>query len=432
MSRDATLEFVDEISTEIQHNRDVLQHAIDVAKQGITVFDRDLRLVCWNREFRDLFELPSEMLHAGAALDEIIRFNAERGIYGPGPSDEHVAVRLEKLVQGGEPLRIGLSSGRIVEVRSARMPDGGLVATYIDATAQAESEQELEFANEALERRVHERTEELVRLNAELVRAKAEAEEANLSKTRFLAAASHDLLQPLNAARLYASSLANKMLGTSEDEMHLAHHVDASLEAVQEILTALLDISRLDAKALTPEITQFRLDEILNQLRVEFGPVAQEKGLKLIFVPCSLTVSSDRRLLRRLVQNLISNAIKYTPSGRILVGVRRTEKTLRLYVYDTGIGIPQDKQRDIFREFERLAPAMRTARGLGLGLSIVERLSRVLDHPIALELAAGAGLGVQRRDRPRRQPIAAAGTRSRNPIHVARMARRHEDRRHRQ
>jgi len=391
MSRDATLEFVDEISTEIQHNRDVLQHAIDVAKQGITVFDRDLRLVCWNREFRDLFELPSDMLHAGAALDEIIRFNAERGIYGPGPSDEHVAVRLEKLVQGGEPLRIGLSSGRIVEVRSARMPDGGLVATYIDATAQAESEQELEFANEALERRVHERTEELVRLNAELVRAKAEAEEANLSKTRFLAAASHDLLQPLNAARLYASSLANKMIGTSQDEMHLAHHVDASLEAVQEILTALLDISRLDAKALTPEITQFRLDEILNQLRVEFGPVAQQKGLKLIFVPCSLTVSSDRRLLRRLVQNLISNAIKYTPSGRILVGVRRTEKNLRLYVYDTGIGIPQDKQRDIFREFERLAPAMRTARGLGLGLSIVERLSRVLEHPIALDSHMGRG-----------------------------------------
>ncbi len=391
MSRDATLDFVDEISTEIQHNRDLLQHAIDVAKQGITVFDRDLRLVCWNREFRDLFELPSDMLHAGTPLDEIIRFNAERGIYGPGPSDEHLAARLETLVRGGEPLRVGLSSGRIVEVRSARMPDGGLVATYIDATAQAESEQELEFANEALERRVHERTEELVRLNAELARAKAEAEEANLSKTRFLAAASHDLLQPLNAARLYASSLANRMRGGADSEMHLARHVDASLEAVQEILTALLDISRLDAKAMLPEITQFRIDEILNQLRLEFGPIAQEKGLKLVFVPCSLTVSSDRRLLRRLVQNLISNAIKYTPQGSILVGVRRKADLLRLSIYDTGIGIPPDKQRDIFREFERLAPAVKTARGVGLGLSIVERLSRVLGHSIAVQSRLGQG-----------------------------------------
>ncbi len=418
VNRDATLDFVNEISVEIQHNRDLLQHAIDVAKQGITVFDRDLRLMCWNREFRDLFDLPNEMLYEGRPLDEIIRYNAERGIYGPGPSDEYLAMRLETLVAGGEPLRLPLSSGRIVEVRSARMPDGGIVATYIDATAQAESELELEFANEVLERRVKERTEELVKLNAELVRAKAEAEEANLSKTRFLAAASHDLLQPLNAARLFAASLANRMGGNSEDETHLARHVDASLEAVQDILTTLLDISRLDAKAMPTEITDFRLDEILNQLRLEFAPLASEKGLELVFVPCSLTVRSDRRLLRRLVQNLISNAIKYTQAGCILVGARRKDEFLRLCVYDTGIGVPQDKQRDIFREFERLAPAMKTARGVGLGLSIVERLSRTLGHAIALRSTLGKGsmfsvdipLGIERppQPAPRSEPPAKA------------------------
>lgn len=423
VSRDATLDFVDEISVEIQHNRDLLQHAIDVAKQGITVFDRDLRLMCWNHEFRDLFDLPSDMLYEGRPLDEIIRFNADRGIYGPGPSDEYLAARLETLVAGGGPLRLGLSSGRIIEVRSARMPDGGLVATYIDATAQAESEQELEFANEILERRVKERTEELVKLNDELARAKAEAEEANLSKTRFLAAASHDLLQPLNAARLYAASLANRTDSASEDEHHLARHVDASLEAVQDILTTLLDLSRLDAKAMPAEITDFRLDEILNQLRLEFDPLAREKGLQLVFVPCSLSVRSDRRLLRRLVQNLISNAIKYTPAGRILVGVRRKGGALRLCVYDTGIGIPQDKQRDIFREFARLAPAVKTARGVGLGLSIVERLARTLGHTISLQSALGKGsvfsveipLGAQRaavalpRTEPSAKPAASLG-----------------------
>jgi Na+/proline symporter/signal transduction histidine kinase/CheY-like chemotaxis protein len=392
MSRDAALQLVDEVSAEIQYSRDLLQHAIDVARQGITVFDRDLRLVCWNREFGDLFELPSDMLRVGIGLDDIIRFNAERGLYGPGPSDEYVAARLETLVTGDGLLRLRLQpSGRVVEVRSARMPDGGIVATYLDATAQVESEEELEAANEKLERRVRERTEELVLLNAELGRAKAQAEEANISKTRFLAAASHDLLQPLNAARLYATSLAERMGGASAETMGLARNVDASLESVEEILTALLEMSRLDAGALKPELTIFRIDEVLNQLAVEFGPVAREKGLKLTFLPCSAVVRSDRRLLRRLVQNLVSNAIKYTPQGRILVGIRRRGGKLRLEIWDTGIGIPPAKQGDIFREFERLEPAVKSARGAGLGLSIVERLSRVLDHAVSIRSAVGKG-----------------------------------------
>src|SRR5690606_7265244 len=266
--------------------------------------------------------------------------------------------------------------GIVVEVRSNRMPDGGIVVTYTDITPTVEAAEALERANENLERRVKERTEELTRLNAELARAKAEADEANISKTRFLAAASHDILQPLNAARLYATSLVErKRIG---DEAKLAGNIDASLEAVEEILGALLDISRLDTGAMKPELSNFRIDEVFCQLDVEFAPLAAEKGLKLKFAPSSLAVRSDRRLLRRLLQNLVSNAIKYTPHGRVLIGCRRRGGLLRIEVIDTGLGIPQAKQRVIFQEFQRLEQGARVARGLGLGLSIVERIARVL------------------------------------------------------
>src|SRR5262249_18738846 len=153
--------------------------------------------------------------------------------------------------------------------------------------------EELERANESLERRVQERTEELTRLNTELGRAKGEAEQANISKTRFLAAASHDILQPLNAARLYVTNLLERERG--RDDAQLITNIDASLDAVEEIFGALLDISRLDTGAMKPEISDFRIDELLRQLEVEFTPLAQEKGLRLKFIFCSLAVRSDRR-----------------------------------------------------------------------------------------------------------------------------------------
>jgi len=139
------------------------------------------------------------------------------------------------------------------------------------------------------------------------------------------------------------------------------------------------------------ELTDFRIDELLQRLEVEFAPLAREKGLDLIFMPCSLAVRSDRRLLRRLLQNLVSNAIKYTPTGSVLVGCRRRGTRLRIDVYDTGIGIPHAKRRAVFKEFHRLDQGARVARGVGLGLSIVERIARVLDCEVALKSNVGRG-----------------------------------------
>ncbi|HKH34873.1 MAG TPA: PAS domain-containing hybrid sensor histidine kinase/response regulator, partial [Beijerinckiaceae bacterium] len=381
-SRDA-LRLLDDASAAIQYSRDLLQHALDHARQGITVLDRDLRLLAWNRAFIDLYELPPELVRIGVGLDEVIRFNAARGSYGPGPSDELVEQRIHSFVHDTEPQRIRLHpTGRVIEVRSNNLPGGGFVTTYTDVTETVAEEEARERANELLEQRVRERTEELTRLNEQLTQAKAQADEANISKTRFLAAASHDILQPLNAARLYATSLVDR--DRDAGDSGLAENVDASLDAVEEILTALLDISRLDTGAMKPEWTSFRVDELFRQLHREFEPIAAERGLHLAFVPSSLTIRSDRRLLRRLLQNLISNAIKYTPHGRVLVGARRRGERLRLEVWDTGLGIPESQQKLVFREFQRLDQGAKVARGLGLGLSIVERIARVLDHPLSL------------------------------------------------
>jgi Na+/proline symporter/signal transduction histidine kinase len=390
VSTKAALKLLDDANAAIQYNREILQTALDHVRQGIAVFDKDLRLVCWNRQFGEILDLPLSLTRIGIGLDEILRHNGEQGALGPGRVDDLVHERITRYLTGAEPIRERFAErGLVVEIRANHMPDGGLVTTATDVTPSVEAAEALERANENLERRVKERTEELTRLNVALARAKGEAEEANVSKTRFLAAASHDILQPLNAARLYVTSLVERQ-GSGEDA-RLVSNVDASLEAVEEILGALLDISRLDSGAMRPEISSFRMDELMRQLEVEFAPLAREKGLQLAFVPSTRSVRSDRRLLRRLLQNLVSNAVKYTPQGRVVIGCRLKEGRLRIDVYDTGLGIPQSKKREIFREFHRLDQGAKVARGLGLGLSIVERIARVLDHRIELESKSGRG-----------------------------------------
>jgi Na+/proline symporter/signal transduction histidine kinase len=390
VSTKAALKLLDDASAAFQYNREILQTALDHVRQGIAVFDKDLQLVCWNRQFGEILDLPPALTRVGVGLDDLLRHNARHDAIGQGVADDLVRERIARYVSVGEPIRERFTeNGPVIEIRANPMPDGGLAMTATDVTPSVEAAEALERANENLERRVHERTKELTRLNAALERAKGEAEEANVSKTRFLAAASHDILQPLNAARLYVTSLVERQ--GSGDDAQLVSNVDASLEAVEEILGALLDISRLDSGAMRPEFSSFRLDELMRQLEVEFAPLAREKGLELTFMPTSRSVRSDRRLLRRLLQNLISNAIKYTPQGRVLVGCRLKGGRLRIGVYDTGLGIPQSKKRAIFREFHRLDQGAKVARGLGLGLSIVERIARVLDHPIEVNSKSGRG-----------------------------------------
>ncbi|WP_274630108.1 PAS domain-containing hybrid sensor histidine kinase/response regulator [Arvimicrobium flavum] len=381
-----TFRLLDDATEALQYNRDLLQIALDQMAQGITVFDKDFRLTCWNRQYRQLFDLPDEMGQIGVSLDQVLRFLARRGDI----SNEQAVGALNRLTAFGNPWQLELkTSGRTVELRSNPMPDGGMVATYTDISARVAADRALKQANESLELRVQNRTAELTRVNEELAQAQMLAEEANLGKTRFLAAAGHDILQPLNAARLYASSLMEKAGRGPIKEA--AGSIESSLESVETILGAVLDISRLDAGAMKPQESVFRLDELLRQIGTDFMPLAAKKGLQLRILPSSLAVETDRNLLRRLVQNLVSNAIKYTRSGKIVVGVRRRGELAEIQVLDTGIGIAPEKLNTVFHEFRRLDDGIREAEGLGLGLSIVDRIARVLRLELRLHSEKGKG-----------------------------------------
>jgi signal transduction histidine kinase/CheY-like chemotaxis protein len=351
-------------------------------KQGIAVFDKHLKLICWNQQFAALLELPAELERVGAPLHEVVEAIESR-CQSPGAALSAIEEKVRRIAIHQQPYQERFSEPlRIVEVHSARMPDAGVAVTFADVTERV-------LAAEALEARVAERTAELTRVNDELSLAKAQADEANLGKTRFIAAASHDILQPLNAARLFASSLVARQRNGKDSQ--LVRNLDSSLEAVEEILTTLLDISRLDAGALKPEISSFAIGELIETLALEHEPAAREKGLRLRRVHCGLDVATDRRLLRRVLQNLLSNAIKYTAAGGIVIGCRRRGKEVVIEVHDSGRGIPEEKLAVIFREFERLDAHKSNIPGLGLGLSIVERIAQMMQHDITVRSIPGRG-----------------------------------------
>jgi Na+/proline symporter/signal transduction histidine kinase/ActR/RegA family two-component response regulator len=384
-ARDA-LRLLDDASEALQQNRDLLQTALDQMEEGITVFDKDLRLICWNRQYRNLFGLPDQLGQVGVSMAEFLRDLGRRGEISPDAETEV----LDRLTTVGKPWQMELlSTGRTIEIRSNPMPDGGIVATYSDITARVEADHALKRVNETLEQRVATRTAELVKVNEELAQAQMIAEEANLGKTRFLAAAGHDILQPLNAARLYCASVMEATAG--DGRYDTIQSIESSLDSVETILGAVLDISRLDTGAMKPSKSVFRLDGLLRQIKTDFQPLADEKKLDLRIVPSSISVATDRNLFRRLVQNLVSNAIKYTRTGRVLVGVRRRGELIELQIFDTGIGIAPNKLNTVFREFTRLEEGAREAQGLGLGLSIVDRIARVLRLEIRIESNSDAG-----------------------------------------
>ena len=368
-----------------------LREAVDHIPEGLALFDRDLRLTLANARYRTLLDLPDALGQPGTALYDMALFAARRGDLGPGDATELAVDRMRILTQSRASIsqRTGVR-GQVLEFHSARLPDGGLIISFADVTARVDAETKLAGINQSLEGRVEARTADLTRLNAELEVARAKADAANRDKTRFLAAASHDLLQPLNAARLYTATLVERAGGTGLDE--LAHSIEASLTAVEEIMAALLDISRIDAGALRPVSAPFAMADILRKIELEFGPLARKKDVKLKLVASRIGSLGDRALIGRIVQNLVSNAIKYTrPGGRVLVGLRRRGTRIRLVVMDTGIGFNKDQHALIFAEFSRLEHGARMAQGLGLGLSIVKRLVSALGLTLELDSIEGKG-----------------------------------------
>lgn len=394
--RDMQLEDVvriaDEASEVLQFNRALLQGAIENITQGISVVDQDLRVVAWNRRYLELFNYPEGLIAVGRPIADIIRFNAERGFCGPGEADEHVARRLHYMRQGrAHTSERVFPTGQVIELIGNPMPGGGFVMSFTDITAYRDAERGLTHANESLELRVAERTGELRALNVALTQAKARADAANRSKSRFLAAVGHDLMQPMNAARLFCSALGHQAHELPAETLQLVQHMDSALRSAEELIGDLLDISRLENGKVTPNRASFPLNELYGALGSEFAVLAKEQGLNFRVRGTALRVDSDIRLLRRVLQNFLTNAFRYA-QGPVLLGVRRAGGQLRLEVWDRGPGIPAEKLNLIFEEFQRLdSHQTRAEKGLGLGLAIADGLCRVLGHELTVRSWPGRG-----------------------------------------
>jgi PAS domain S-box-containing protein len=385
-------ELLDETSQELRFSRQLLQATMENVSQGIAVADAEARIVAWNRRYLEMFGYPPGMVYVGRPVADLIRWNAERGEFGDTDIESQIDKRLAHMRAGTAYViqRERRTTGRVYEIRGQAMPDGGYVTTYTDVTDYKRTEQALLETKLTLEHRVAERTRELeTALEAQRV-AKRLAEDANATKTRFVAAASHDLLQPLNAARLFASTLEER----SEDPQvrEVAGRIDSSMRAAEEVLDDMLDIARFESGTLRAEVTEFGVAGMFRDLERQFAPLAARRGLHLRVTRPSCRVQSDRVLLRRVLQNLIANALRYTQRGGVLVGCRRRGDFVHLEVWDSGPGIAESHQRSIFEEFRRLdRPSPWGERGLGLGLSICDRIARVLGHELGLRSTPGRG-----------------------------------------
>ena len=392
------VDWVEEASQSFQFNHEVLQSSVQNIEQGISVLDEKLQLLAWNDRYTELFAYPKGFLKAGMPITEILSYNAKRGLFSsfniesePFTIQTEINKRVNFMLDGSRHKFIRKqTNGKVIELNGAPLPGGGYVTTYSDITEYIAIQRQLENSKLELEERVAMRT-------AELEEAKRQAVLANESKTKFLAAAGHDLMQPFNAAALFASMLSKKTQGGELAD--LSKGVVNSLDSAQSILTMLLDMTKLDAGVLKVQQSVFPLNEILSSLAQEFSIIAEQKGIKLSYLPSSLFVYSDKNLLRRVVQNLLSNAVRYTSTGKIVLGVRRgacsnenieKSKKIRIVVCDTGNGIAADEQQNIFGEFHQLDNP-NSSEGIGLGLTIVERICRLLGHRISLESTLGRG-----------------------------------------
>ena len=348
------------------------------------------------------YDDPQQVLWSNSQL-------AERLFVGGAAELERIGFALR---QGhglyGYETRLRRSDGRVIDVLMNLLlkPDepGVFEGFVADITERKQAQLRQQQINIELEQRVAARTTELLeanrhlqqeirereRIQCELREARDAAEAANQSKDKYLAAASHDLLQPLNAARLLISTLRERSLPAAE--ANLVERTHQALEGAEDLLADLLDIARLDSRAIRPDLAVYRLDELLAPLASEFQPVAEAAGLELRVRIPRLAVRTDFRLLTRILRNFLSNACRYTGQGRVLLGCRRRAGLLLIQVWDTGRGIPADKLEEIFLEFNQLDAGRAAERkGVGLGLAIVERIARMLDYRIAVRSQPGRG-----------------------------------------
>ncbi|MCF7701833.1 hybrid sensor histidine kinase/response regulator [Loktanella sp. M215] len=361
----------------------LIRATLDHIHQGVCIFNKENRLVGWNQQVANMLSIRLTQFRVGADFDFLFRRLEDELLIQSDIRPAQVLSWVEDTVPR-PPLRFEVRQrrGRVFDIFAQEMPDRGFVISFTDVTAERLAAAELRAANDLLEARVEART-------AEIAVALADAERANASKSRFVAAASHDLLQPLSAAKLYCASVADDNLAPAQLEI-LSKALNA-LNSVEDIIGALLDISQLESGNAPVRVSAVDLGRVLRQLGDELRPAAKAKGLDLRILPSKALVQTDASYLRRILQNLIGNAIRYTRAGRVLVGTRPDGDAVRIEVWDTGPGIPHSEEENIYKEFHRIDPVANTGNGLGLGLAIVERACALLDHHHGMHTIVGRG-----------------------------------------
>lgn len=384
---------LDETSVAIGFQRRLTNATLDSISQGVSVVDGDLRLVAWNKQYLKLLNYPEQMVYKGMPIEELIRFNASRGLLG----EKNISTEVEKrliYLRKRTHYRHEKSYGhsKYLQIEGNPMPDNGYVTTYTDVSHFKKIEHELETSKASLEQRVNERTLELLEVNKDLELAKQKAETANSSKTKFIADASHDLLQPFNAARLFSSILTEQVDIVPAKIKDTVLNLDLSLKSAENLLGALLDIAKIDAGGMTIQKDSFAINIVFDQLRNQYLPKAHKKGLKFKVIKSKYHVNTDQKLLYRILQNLTSNALKYTQTGGVLVACRKQQNNLQVFVIDTGEGLNKEEQKLVFQDFLRLnKPVVKAEQGLGLGLSIVDRIIKQLGHKLSIRSVLGNG-----------------------------------------
>ncbi len=394
--------FFEDTTQAMQFNMSALLTSLENIDQGISVIDKNLRLMAWNKRYTDLFSYPSELVSIGAPVEPLIRHNVLRGTCGPGEVDMLVETRMQHL-RNGTPHKFTRQrdDGHVIEMVGNPLPGGGFVTSYHDITGYVEIQEALKESNIDLAARVEKRTEEVHSINAELrleierrneleqslIRARQEAEAANESKTRFLALASHDVLQPLNAAKLYLTALQETRF--DDDTQNILKKLNDSVVSSETLISTILDISRLDQGELKPFIETVNITEVIHPIINEMSMKAKDKGLDFRHKIMNCWVNADKTYLYRIIQNLVSNAVKYTKTGKVLVTVRKVKGKAVIQVRDTGIGIPHLQQAAIFSDFYRVQNT--DEQGIGLGLGVVKRLSQQLSCSMRVESVENKG-----------------------------------------
>ena len=392
---DEVAAMVEDASNQQQEfSQNLLRSAIENASEGISIVDHELKLVAWNKKYLDLFDYPKELIFVGSPIERLIRCNVERGLCGAGDINQMVNKRLEYLrTSAKHRSERQHQNGQVIRIEGNLLPGGGFVMVFSDITAYRQAENLLKEANQDLETRVVERTQKLAQTNEALAIAREKAEQAHIKKSQYLKACSHDLMQPLEAARLFTAALGEQD-NLTKNQKRQVENIDHSLEVANDLLADLAEIARIESGNIRPHLQSFPLAEIFDSLALEFAAKAEEYRVIFKVIKTKAWVRSDKNLLHRILQNLIGNAFSYASPGKVILGARYKNNIVSIHVLDDGPGIPYDKQQLVFEQFIQLDTPMNnkhSIKGLGLGLNITESFCQLLNHPLKLKSIPSKG-----------------------------------------